>query len=315
MSQRWDHFGMPTGGPGAGDYNDFAPWPEYVEDNVREQKSGFVVETDEEYHASTTWWSKSMLWDFRDRRSVCHQRYVLGTAPDKRSTKTMDIGTLAHAAFLEPDRLDSLYAVYPDSILAKNGAISTNEAKAFRDENEAAGRICLKDKEFLVIRAMLDSVTATIGEWLTEDAIREQSIYWVDNTFETDVPCRCRPDLLIARSEFSLAVDIKSTADITPAVFRKRFEDMGYWLQDQHYSEGIEVVTGNRPRFLFVVVESEWPFDCAVYELREEDRGTAWAKRRLLVEQVSRCLVSGDWSDDWSSGINILSLRKWAMEA
>lgn len=271
-------------------------------------KTGFVVETPDEYHASTGYWSRGMLWEFLQRRSVCYQTYILGTAPEQRATKAMDIGTLAHAALLEPHRLESMYTLYPANILAKNGAVSTNEAKAFRDEREAAGQICLKAQDFETVIKMSQAVTNKVGRWLTDDAKIEHSIYWHD---KTGLPSRCRPDVLIVRDELCLCIDIKSTADITPQWFRKRVEDGGYWLQDAHYSEGIEQLTGKRPRFVFVVVESEWPYECVLYEIREADRAQAFIKRQQIAYSIAGCLESGDWSDDWSADINTLSITKW----
>jgi hypothetical protein len=278
---------------------------------VTEQRIGCFPMPADEYHADKSAWSRTMIADFRKRRSVCYARHILGTAPEDRSNHKIDLGDLAHVALLEPHRLETDYVCYPPEILAKNGAVSTNEAKAFRAKHEATGKTVMKIDDFLVVAAMIKSVKAKCGELITPDARIEHAIYWQD---ESGLMCRCRPDVLVVRPDFALAIDIKSTADVTPEEFKRRIEGNGYLLQDSHYSEGIRRTFKVEPRFLFAAVETEWPHACAIYEIRQDDRATGWATRRETMRQIATCVETGDWSDSWEQTVNIVSLSKRALE-
>lgn len=266
----------------------------------------------EAYHADKSAWSNSMLKDFRRRRSACYERHILGTAPEFETTAAMRLGTATHAALLEPERIDDLFAIYPDSLLSSNGAASTKEAKAFREVQEQFGRLVMKASEMDSVRAMVSSVRAKIGQWLTHDAKIEHAIYWTDE--ETGVRCKCRPDFLCMKPGFALTLDLKTTADVSPSEFQRKIENMGYWLQDAHYSAGTKAATGIDPMFLFVAVETDWPYSCAAYRIRDTDRSRARVERMHALHQISVCQKSGNWEDSWLSEVNEVSLRSWAMD-
>lgn len=266
----------------------------------------------EDYHADKSAWSNSMIRDFRKRRSACYEKHILGTAPEFETTAAMRLGTATHAALLEPEKIEELFAVYPHHVLGANGAASTKEAKAFREINEEYGRLVLKASEMDTVRAMVASVRSKIGQWLTHDAVIEQAIYWTDE--ETGVRCKCRPDFLCTKPGFALTLDLKTTADVSPAEFQRKIENMGYWLQDAHYSAGIKKLTGIDPMFLFVAVENEWPFSCAAYQIRESDRVQAAIVRRESLMQIATCQKSGEWQDGWLESVNEVAIRPWSFE-
>ena len=137
----------------------------------------------------------------------------------------------------------------------------------------------MKASEMDAVHAMVRSVRAKIGQWLTHDSKIEHAIYWVDE--ETGVRCKCRPDFLCQKPGFALTLDLKTTTDVTPAEFQRKVETMGYWMQDAHYSAGVKSVTGLDPMFLFVAVENEWPFDCAAFEIHPNNRSQARLARAL----------------------------------
>lgn len=264
-----------------------------------------------EYHQDKSAWSKSMLMDFRERRSTCYARHILGTAPPDKATRQMDLGDLAHAALLEPHRLKTDYVAIPKDLLASNGALSTKAAKDFKASNEAQGITVLKADEFSAVEQMVKSVRAKIGRWLDVPAKIEHALYWEDDL--TGIRCKCRPDFLVVKPTSCVVLDVKTTADASPFEFQKRVEQHGYWLQDAHYSAGVKAVFGRDPLFLFVVVETVWPFQCAVYELSTPDKANARDVRTQLLIDVGACQESGDWDDDWANQITTLNLRQWAI--
>lgn len=262
-----------------------------------------------QYHADRSAWSKGMLFDFLERRSVCHARHVLRTAPEKKMPRCVDIGDVAHVALLQPERLATHYVTYPTDILATNGAVSTKEAKAFRDVHQAAGKVVLKESEFAIVERMVTAVTTSkIGKWFECAATIEHSIYWTEPV--TELRCRCRPDFLVVTKNQAIILDIKTTGDASPWQFQRRVEDGGYWLQDAHYSAGVEAAFGLKPVFLFVAVETEWPHQCGIYELSFDDKFRGKEAREQTLVDVATCIETGDWSDDWTRDVVTLNLRK-----
>lgn len=265
-----------------------------------------------DYHADRSAWGRSNLSLFLERRRKA-EAWLNGTLPPQKATKEMDLGTACHAALLEPHRFNDLVCRWPTGLLSDDGGIRSKEAKAYRDEQIAAGKIVLKDAELSAALRMRDAVLAKCGEWLRTTENREQGCYWTDE--ESGLRCKCRPDIwLVADGDEAFIPDIKTTKDASPAAFRKRIEDGDFWLQDAHYRAGITAATGLPCQFLFVVVETDFPWSCVLYRLDEESLAEAQAVRRRLLNDVAGCIESGDWSEPWERDITPLPVRPWAFD-
>lgn len=257
--------------------------------------------------------SQSMLKVFMDRRRLYEAYFVTREAEQPEPTDPMRKGTACHTAILEPDRFESLVIEYPRELLAKNGAVSTSDAKAFRDEHQAAGRVVLKEAEAAQVRAMAKSVRRVCGKWLALPGQKEQCIYWQDEI--TGLQCKARLDWLIPKGDRNFIFDLKTTVDASPAAFRKRVEDGRYFLQPDHYCAGVESVTGQRTAFIFVAVENEFPYACALYELDADAIASSIAARRKALDTLAACLESQDFSEPWERRVNSLNVREWAFSS
>lgn len=267
-----------------------------------------------DYFADHSAWSQSMLKTFMDRRRLAEAYYVTRSASPPAATDPMRKGTATHTAMLEPDRFDELVICYPPGILASNGAVSTKEAKAFRDEHQAAGRVVMKESDLSLVRSMCDSVRDNCGHWIDMASRKEQSVYWIDQ--ESGLPCKLRLDwLVLSPQRVAHVFDLKTTADASPAAFRKQIEDRGYWLQAAHYIAGVEAATGLPCEFRFVAVESDYPFATAVYDLDPKAILDAVAGRRGVLTNLARCLETGNWAEPWERTVTTLPLRPWTFQA
>lgn len=261
----------------------------------------------DEYFADHSAWSQSMLKVFTDRRRLAEAYYVLKSEVEPEPTDPMRKGTATHTAILEPERFDELVITYPRELLAKNGAVSTNEAKDFRDQHVAAGRIVLKAAEVATVRAMALSVRRVCGHWLSLPCRKEHSVYWQDSL--TGLRCKCRLDWLIERKK-SIVFDLKTTNDASPVKFRSRVEDGKYWLQAAQYIDGVKTATGAESvEFYLIAVESEFPFACAIYSLDHASLVAAGSARRQALKDLAGCLASGDFSEPWEQAVTPLPLR------
>lgn len=254
-----------------------------------------------------------MLFDFLESRRGFHGMHIARTIPRRKATKTMDFGTLCHGATLEPHRLHERYAVIPDSLLSgENRSISSKEAKAWRDEQQAQGKIVIKEDDLPDIEAVANGVMEECGDWLEQAGHIEKTITWQHPA--TGLPCRCKPDWIrFTKNKTAIGFDLKTTNSIDPHKFRGKVESLGYWLQVAHYSEGIEQALG-RPveAFVFVAAQNKAPFRARTFELDSESVAAAREARERIMADLYRCYQSNDWSETWERTVTKLSVRPFA---
>ena len=271
-------------------------------------KPTFMDLKPEEYHADYSAISKSMLWRFRDRRQAYRAEFVDCVRAPKEPSDAMKMGTLAHAGCLHPESLDKLYAVYPESVLGKNGTRGTGAAREFEEAAAKQGKIVLKAEQMELVRGMVASVKAKLEPWLKVNSIRERPVYWENP--QTGLLCRCMADWLIEKQDVVFAFDLKTTSSAHPDEFVRKVEDYGYWLQQSHYCEGIEALFGKPCQFRFVVVESDFPHTCCVQAMQTDLQIQESKERRIaLLRDLKHCLVTGNWSEPWERDIAPIVLR------
>lgn len=280
--------------------------------SIATEQARIIAEPAEAYHARSEI-SKGMLADFHERRRLFEGRFISRTIPPKKPTKQMEIGTLVHAAILEPQKIDQLYVVIPDNLLSgDNRAIQKTEAKEFVKAVRSAGKCAVKADELTMIRTMAANVQATVGPLLGSAALAEKTIVWEHQA--TGLMCRCKPDWYRPTTRgTAIGFDIKTTGDISKHGFGGSVEAFAYWLQDAHYSEGIEVATGKPvEEFIFVAVESEPPYQCRTFQLEDEAREAAKEHRERLMSELAECMKTGNFADTWEGIVTRLSVRSFA---
>ena len=250
-----------------------------------------------DYHACRTHVSRGMLADLHQRPRLFEGRYITGTLPQKKPTREMQLGTAIHALALEGR---SIGLVPPDSVLAKNGARSTNAYYEWEETIERSGCISVKADEYETICRASAALVAHLKQQGIdpEKGIVEKPIYWER---ADGVACRAMPDLIVNPR---LSLDVKTTSDLSDrAISSACFGDFAYWLQVVHYLEGIKETYGWDANFVFVFVETERPYGVRAYSLSADDHAWAFDKRERLIEDLKRRTETGDWSDPEEGGI------------
>lgn len=209
--------------------------------------------------------------------------------------KTFDIGRAAHRAVLGRG-VD--YVAYPAEYLSSNGAASTKDAKAWDEEQRAAGRTPLKADEVDQIGAMADAVRRQIepmGIRLDHDRSELVALAEVDGVW-----CRAMFDNAPADPRLPL-YDLKSTTDASPETLAKTIATYGYDLQAAHYLAVWKAATGEDRKFRFIFVEKEPPFGVSVAELYRKpgDEADWFDHADALAADARRiwgeCLRTGHW--------------------
>lgn len=171
------------------------------------------------------------------------------------------------------------------------GPWNTNAKKEQIAEGRKAGSIPVKPEQVAKADELAEAVRKhPDASLLLTGGQPEVTILWDDPA--TGVRCKGRLDYWHER--VSLAVDLKSAHDAHPRRFAKHAADYGYPEQAEHYADGVQALTGTRPRFLHVLVQTEGPPLVAVCDLAEF-ADTAQENVRTAVEMYRDCKRSGVW--------------------
>lgn len=194
-------------------------------------------------------------------------------------TDDMRIGTLIHAAVLEPDEVGNRYIVLPEEgpnrptsrqINAKKPSPETLAAiDWWREFEEKAKGKEIVPAEWLETawncrKAIFEEPYAAK---LLAHGAPEQAIFATDP--ETGLLLKCKPDWL--RDGDGIMVDIKSAADASPREFFRVMGKRRYHVQHPFYADVYKHAFGEKiDHFFYVAVEKTHPFNVGVYYLQNE---------------------------------------------
>lgn len=253
------------------------------------------------YHASPGI-SKSGLDDM-DPPARYYALHLDPNRPERVQTAAQRVGQLAHCAILEPEEFGKRYAVAPDC---------TRAAKAWKEWEASlpTGVEAIKADEAAVAWAQRDSVLKLPGmKEILSAGQPEVSAFWEDPY--TGVLCRCRPDYA---ADCGVLLDVKTVRNSSPSDFRLQAARMRYDVQDAFYTVGYREASGWMvERFLFVTVETTYPFLAAVHELLPESKAAGAEKARAALNTYAQCLAANEWPH-YGAEIHQIQLPGWALE-
>lgn len=192
-------------------------------------------------------------------QSLRHYRY--GTEPLQGDH--IKIGNLFHHGQLEVDRFDEMYAVMPSFHLdalnvTKDGKSTESKVTNYYKERVAQfvennpRKTVVPEEWFNKMKKTLSAITGnpeakkcfSVGD-------PEVTLVWQDPT--TELFLKARVDF--ANTKHNRLVDLKTTKD----VLKFNLSDFGYHRQAAMYSDGWEILTGEKWEFWFVPVEKIQP--------------------------------------------------------
>ena len=244
-------------------------------------------------------------------KSLYHFERKKAGAFEVETSESMAIGTLTHTALLEPERFRHDFVVAPK--VDKRSKAGKAELEAWNADAKANGKTLVDPDDLAKAGRMADAIMGHVRArraFELRPYLREPSYFWLDE--ESGIRCKCRPDHLAAGG--ALAVDLKTSRDVSPRSFAKSIVNFGYHRQRAHYIAGIEAVTRIRPEaWLFVVVENVEPHTVAVYELDEDFAELGEKSRRRALAKIRHGIDSRIWAVG-DGKIVTLSRPGWASE-
>ena len=204
----------------------------------------------------------------------------------RKSTAAMYFGSLVHRLAL--DKGDD-YAISPFD------EYRTKEAKAWRDETEAAGKIAVKPADFERASVMATAIKEGIQRE-TRDQPYQTEVVMAWRKQVNGFPIWCRAMIDVWCPALNLALDVKTCADAGDKSINRAFAT-GYAFQDTFYRGGIETLTGEhgRTRFGFLFIEKDAPFLSRYAECDEAFRHGAQISISHAEATFAACMKSGDW--------------------
>lgn len=208
-----------------------------------------------EYHALPRL-SKHALDDFAKCPYAFFRRKAEpDKAPAPEQTDAFDIGTLVHAAVLEPERFGAEFVALPADIKTRRG----KAYDAFVAEN--AGKTVVKGehRDLAVEISAALSACPPAARVLNLCPRREVSLLWS----EPASPMKARVDFM---SPSGVVIgDLKTANDASPDAFVKAADAFGYDIQAATYLRAARALGMSPELFVFIVVEKTFPFTAGVY--------------------------------------------------
>jgi hypothetical protein len=247
--------------------------------------------SNDEYHAAPGT-SSSTIKDVMEE-SLLHywERNINPDREVEERSRVLDFGTVAHAAVLEPDQLDSLFVTSPPF------ALRTVNGRAMRDEfeKEHAGVAILTEDEVKAVYAIRDRVhTHPVVSGLFKGGKAEQSYFAKDP--RTGQRIKCRPDYL--HDNLFAVLDVKTADDASPEGFGRDSAKWKYDISAPWYMDVLEEVCGQMPKhFIFVPIEKKPPYAMGLYYAQPLDIVRARQCMHRHFDRLIKAHEDNKWPD------------------
>ena len=204
-------------------------------------------------------------------------------------TPSLVFGQLVHKLLLQPESFSEDFAILP--VLDRRTKAGKEMFADFCEQNKGktvvdremfgeAERLCNAARQNPLVRRLLK------GE-------REIPLFWSDDL--TNEECKCRPDVLTRVAGKLTVVDVKTTANAESEAFQRDAVKYHYDFQCGMYSEGVEKNYGERPDFVFLVIEKDPPYAVNILKASEDFYLHGIDKFREFLGIYHDCKSTGNW--------------------
>jgi hypothetical protein len=228
-------------------------------------------------------------------KTPAHYRAYKTGQIKREETRALLIGTLAHLAVLEPDKMATAFAVKPEG---KEGDFRTKEGKEWKEKMGSTPIIDANEA------TMLAGITASVAQHpaaqsLLQGSKREVSMF---TPHRSGIKLKGRLDVFgdgfVADVKTAEAGDAQGFAS---AIFR-----YNYHVQAAMYCQ-----LANVERFVFIAVEKVAPFAVAVYELSPTALQVGYHALNDALDLIAQCEDSNEWPS-YSKASQVIDLPSWA---
>jgi hypothetical protein len=216
-----------------------------------------------------------------------------GGRSSRPQTDSMRTGSLLDSLLLGGDNeIVSMPEKLPDAkgvMVPTNGEARLASAKAWKVEQEAAGRLVVPPGELSAARRAAEEITANLAaEGITLDGENQVTAVWVD---DHDVTCRARFDHW--KQDSAHIYDLKTVDCAHPEAVARKIDSYGWDIQAVAYTRAVERVhpeLAGRVKFTFLFCEPEPPYAVLVRPLAGTYRALGTWKWERAVAKWAECL-------------------------
>lgn len=220
-------------------------------------------------------------------------------------TPLMILGTLTHDLILEPERPLPRLAIKPSDM-----KFSTKEGKAWRSEQQAAGRLIIGEEAHTSLLGMVRSVSrhARARELLSACDV-EVSVFSAYADGDETTLRKGRMDIV---PHGNVLADVKTCDDASPDAFAKKLFE-GYATQAAYYLDLWNDANpqDQREGFVFIAVERRPPYCVATYIVHPDAIAWGRTENRRKLGQYILCEITGEWPG-YPTEFVPLNLPAWA---
>jgi len=215
-------------------------------------------------------------------------------------SSALALGRAIHMAVLEPDQFREHYAIRPRGI-----DMRTRDGKAWRDDQNAAGREILDDAGLVTMVASAVRQHQAASD-LIDGCRYEETITWSID----EIACKGRVDAI----GVDRLIDLKTCRDLTR--FPRDVANYQYHAQMAWYLDGAvaaRVLPADAAVYI-VAVETQGCVDCGVYRIPPHVLDVGRSIYRSWISTWRECIAAGIWPG-LCPGVEDLELPAWADRA
>jgi exodeoxyribonuclease VIII len=221
----------------------------------------------------------------------------------REPSKAMLLGTMAHVAVLEPNKLDAAFVEKPEGIDFRT--------KLGKEWKESVGSMPVLDQdEARAVRGIRDSIAAhDAAKALLADCDSEVALF---AEHRSGLWIKGRVDALKVESDMnSVIVDVKTTsAGADYGTFSRQAASLNYHVSAAWYCH-LAGLNGLPPaRFYWIAVETSAPFAVAVYEIHPDALDLGVAAMNDALDLIAQCEDEGLWPG-YAPEVQCLNLPSW----
>lgn len=239
-------------------------------------------------------------------KTPAHYAAHMAGETKREPSKAMLLGTMAHLAVLEPQKLDAAFVEKPEG---KEGDFRTKEGKEWKAK--MGNTPILDQDEARAVRGIRDSIAANkaarelLAETQSEVALfaEHRSGLWIKGRVDA---------LKVVDDMESVIVDVKTTsAGADYGTFARQAASLNYHVSAAWYCH-LAGLNGLPPaRFYWIAVEVAPPFAVAVYEIHPDALDLGVAAMNDALELIAQCEDEGHWPG-YDGAVQALNLPAWA---
>jgi hypothetical protein len=215
------------------------------------------------------------------------------------ATDAMRLGTASDIAALQPELYEARVAVWRGKV--RNG----KEWDAFQTENRDKTIITAKQDQ--AAREMADTVRRhpVAGPFLKRGTSQVTAVWEIEEPEAHGLPgyyfrCKGLIDRIVhdEGAAPTLLIDLKTSADASPAGFGRTAYNLGYHCQGSWYQTGLALATGTKPLpVMNIVVESEPPYPVSVFYIEARELELGRERWRGWLETLAHCVRENHWPE------------------